>query len=86
MVQFIDADHTYDHTLEDLLVCNIQGDDDDKNASTTSFSSAWDGPSSYEDAIDLLAAEGMGMQENDELPKKGQPGPLLLPEDSAIQG
>jgi hypothetical protein len=79
MVQFIDADHTYDHNLEDLLVCDIQGDGDYENASTTSFSSAGDGPSSYEDAIDLLADEGTGMQDNDVLPEKGQPGTLLLP-------
>jgi hypothetical protein len=70
MVHFIGADRNYDHTLEDLILCNVHTDDDD-NVSITSFSSAWDGPSTYEDVIDLLAAECMGMQDIDDIQKKG---------------
>jgi hypothetical protein len=68
MVHVIDDDSNYGHTLEDLIICNVQThDDDDDNVSITSLSLAQDGPSTYEDAIDLLEAEGMGMQEIDEL-------------------
>jgi hypothetical protein len=37
MVHLIDADRAYDHTLEDLLLCNVHTDDDDEDASTEYF-------------------------------------------------
>jgi hypothetical protein len=86
MVHLIDADRAYDHTLEDMLLCNVHTDYDDEYASIALFSSARDGPSIYEDAIDLLATEGMGTQEIDELTEKGQPGLLNLPGSLATQG
>jgi hypothetical protein len=91
MVQFLDADHHYDHKLEDLILCNVHTDDDDEeeeeddDVPIMSLSSSRDEPSTYENAIDHLRTECMEMQEIDELAEKGQPGLLHLPGDLVTQ-
>jgi hypothetical protein len=84
LVHVIDADCHYDPTIDDLLIANI-GDDVHDDVSISSFASAADGPSTYEDVIGLLTLDGMGTQEINDISEKEQPTPLILPAGPAIK-
>jgi hypothetical protein len=78
VIHFINDDCNYDPAIDDLIIANI-GDSEPDDVYVSSFTSATDETSTYEDVIGLIALEGIDTQEIGDTSEKVQLYLLILP-------